>query len=179
MSDDNRIPYQQLTKDNFKGTPDPTDPRLATTRSGITVSWSFRTTLRGDGRYESKLIDIRYESYFAEDESWWRDKTINGDLLRHEQGHFDIVEILARELDANKRKIMDQLKGEGGTREEAEADLEQQFARHAQDVVNEQHKRQKIYDNETDYNKNSVKQREWNRRLNEALKAGHKPKESL
>lgn len=143
MSDANRIPYQQLTKDNFKGAPDPTNPRLATTCTGITVSWSFRTTLRVDGKYESKLLDIEYESYFTEEESWWRDKTINGDLLRHEQGHFDIVEILARELDADKRKIMDQLKGEGGTREEAEADLEQQFARHAQDVVNEQHKRQK------------------------------------
>lgn len=177
MSHDDKIPYQQLTQDNFKGPPDPSSPRLATTRAGITVSWSFRTTLRGDGKYESRLIDIKYESYFAEGESWWKDKTINGDLLRHEQGHFDVVEILARELDANKRKIMDQLKGEGDTREEAEADLKQQFARYAQNVIKEQHKRQKIYDNETDYNKNSIKQKEWNRKLNEALKADHKPKE--
>ncbi len=179
MSHDDKIPYQQLTIDNFKGKPDPTSPRLATTRSGITVSWSFRTTSRVDGKYESRLIDIKYESYFAEEESWWKDKTINGDLLRHEQGHFDIVEILARELNANRRKIMDQLKGEGDTREEAEADLKQQFARYAQNVIKEQHKRQKIYDNETDYNKNSIKQNEWNRKLNEALKADHKPEESL
>lgn len=179
MSHDDKIPYQQLTKDNFKGRPDPTSPRLATTRSGITVSWSFKTTLRVDGKYESRPSDIKYESYFSEKKSWWKHKTINGDLLRHEQGHFDIVEILARELNANKREIMDQLKGEGDTREEAEVDLEQQFARHHQNVIEEQHKRQDIYDNETDYSKNSIKQEEWNRRLNEALKEGHKPKESL
>ncbi|MDA2932544.1 hypothetical protein MYX19_05260, partial [Nitrospinae bacterium AH-259-F20] len=72
---------------------------------------------------------------------------------------------------------MDQLKGEGDTRKEAEADLKHQFARHAQNVIKEQSKRQEIYDIETDYSKNSIKQQEWNRKLNEALKADHKPKE--
>jgi predicted secreted Zn-dependent protease len=177
MSRNGKIPYQQLTTDNFKGTPDPTDTRLASTRTGITVSWSFRTNVRVDGKYESTITDIRHESYFAEEESWWRNKTINGDLLRHEQGHFDIAEIFVRELNANKRELMDQVKGEGDTPEEAEADLHHQFARHAQRVNHEQRKRQDIYDYDTDYNKNSLKQEEWNRKLHEALNAGHRPKE--
>ena len=179
MSHDNKVPYQQLTRDNFKGVPDPTSPRLATTRTGITVSWSFKTTLSVDGKYESKPIDIQYESYFAVEESWWKDKTKNGDLLRHEQGHFDIVELLARELNANKREIMNQLRGEGDSREEAEADLQKQFARHAQKVIREQSRRQEFYDNATDHGKNSRKQKVWNGQLKEALKEDHQPSESF
>jgi hypothetical protein len=175
MSRTGKIPHQQLAISNFRGAPDPANPRLASTRTGITASWSFRTTARADKKYESSITHLRYESYFAEEESWWRDKTESGDLLRHEQGHFDIVEILARELNASKRETMDQMKGEGDTREEAEADLQQQFARHTQRVINEQRRRQDIYDYDTDYNKNSLKQEEWNRKLNEALNAGHKP----
>jgi hypothetical protein len=169
MSNDNKIPYQQLTIDNFKGAPNPTSPHNANTHSVINISGSFRTTLRIDGKYESKLTKIKYESYVIEEKSWWKDKTKIGDLLRHEQGHFDIKEILARELCANKRNIAGQLKGEGDNPNEAEADLKQQLARHAKKVNQEGGKRSKIYDNETDHSRNKIKQKEWDRKLNEAL----------
>jgi hypothetical protein len=170
MSRKGKIPYQKLTRQNFKAPVDPKGTGLACSRTGITISWSFETTSRPDNRYESIITDLEYEAYFDEEESWWRLKSDDEELLCHEQGHFDIAELFARELNAKKKEVMESLKGEGSTAEEAEADLERKFSGHKRWVILEQQRRHQIYDLATDNNKNPSGQQEWSRRLEEALK---------
>lgn len=171
VGQDGIIPYQQLTRDNFRGAPDHLSFLKAYTKAGIKWDWSFTTITHDDVRYECRLDNIKYESYFDENNSWWKGDRKSGNILRHEQGHLDIVELLARELNKNKRSIMDRFKGEGDSFEEAKADLERKLAEyHQQHVLEEVIRRSAIYDDETEQSKNIARQEEWNIKLREALR---------
>lgn len=167
---DGLIPYRQLTRANFKGSPAPFSSLQAYTEAGIMWDWRFTTTVRDDGRYECTLSEIRYEAYFDENGSWWKGDGEDANILRHEQGHLDIVELFTRELNADREEIVGRLSGAGDTLEEARSDLKRKLARYHQKHVEEEiERRTELYDDETDKSRNRAKQEEWNRKLNKAL----------
>lgn len=86
-----------LTWEDFKAPPDPNSPFTANTSSGISYSWSLKTSVLG------KEYKYEVHSFFNPGKSWVK----NGGsvhLLAHEQLHFDITELHARKL----RKAMTQ-----------------------------------------------------------------------
>jgi hypothetical protein len=163
------IPYQQISKQNFKGTPEAASPGFAQSYISVGLDSEVKNTGRKDGTYEARIFDITYKVTFVEEKSWWKDKTKNGDLLKHEQGHFDLAEAKARELNSRKQKIIESLKGEGATPDEALAGLHEKLNAHVKDYWGELTEMSDRYDNETDYGKNKEKQKEWAKKINDAL----------
>jgi hypothetical protein len=169
------IDYQQITADNFKGAPDPADPHAAKSYIGLDLKSEAKLVKRDDGKYETQIVDINYKALFDEKRSWWRGKMEHCDLLKHEQGHFDMAEILARELNANKEQVLKVLRGEGGTPEDSKADHEQKLGDHFLELMKELGEQAERYDTETEHCRNKNKQEEWNKKMGDALKKGDQP----
>lgn len=106
---DNVIDYRALTEDDFKGTvPDAKGRKAdALTSSGVfdNFSWGFDK----DGNAE--VTKAEFISRMDTTTSWF-DKTLTKEekkrLLEHEQLHFDISELIAKELQANANKIKEE-----------------------------------------------------------------------
>jgi len=91
-----------LTENHFLGTPDPEDPHDASSHTG--VNYFFEHELFEDKkRFKVKVKKIWTKAYFFPSQSWFRRENsteINlPKLLKHEQGHFDLVEKFARKFD--------------------------------------------------------------------------------
>jgi hypothetical protein len=172
MSQDHTITHQQLTLENFKGTPDPRTPVAAFSAVHVKLSVGAEVTQLANGTYVARISELRYRTLFDEKLSWWDDEPNNSHLLKHEQGHFDLVELKARELNANKNMVIAEMKGRGDTPEGAMADLQQRLNAHIANIRSEIDEQGKIYDYETDYHRNKHQQRVWNRRINRALLRG-------
>lgn len=80
-----------LTWEDFKAAPDPNSPFTANTSSGISYSWSLKTSILGK-EYQYEVL-----SFFNPDRSWVKNSG-SAHLLAHEQLHFDITELCARKL---------------------------------------------------------------------------------
>jgi hypothetical protein len=83
---------KKLTWSDFKGSPKNVSSFVASTNSGISLSFSV-TTSNGDTK-----VDYTVASYFYPNESWYKPDTVNPQILAHEQTHFDISELFARKL---------------------------------------------------------------------------------
>ncbi|MFC2107740.1 DUF922 domain-containing protein [Bacteroidota bacterium] len=117
------------------------------------------------GQYYTFIISVGFDKK----NSWVKMKNATDDLLKHEQGHFDINEIYARlcikELQHVKVKNMDKFGKE----------VEKVFDKISQQMI----KFQDEYDKETDHSKVEDKQIEWNVKIENLLKetAQYKVKE--
>ena len=85
---------KKLTWADFQGEPKPGSGFVASTNSGISFSYSFKT-LNGDVEYSFTV-----HSYFYPESSWYLRSQVNDHILAHEQTHFDITELFARILRA-------------------------------------------------------------------------------
>ncbi|MCF4101273.1 DUF922 domain-containing protein [Gillisia sp. M10.2A] len=98
----NKIVWEKdgkLTWEDFQGTPQKDSKFHATTNSGITYSWKISA--------RNNKIDLQYEviNYFVVDNSWVVKGSESEYLLKHEQAHFDISEIHARNLRKKLKEI--------------------------------------------------------------------------
>jgi hypothetical protein len=83
---------EKLTWAMFKGKPETIGSFVASTNSGISLSFDIRTN--GDE------VEINYtvSCYFYPNDSWYNKANVNATILAHEQTHFDISELFARKL---------------------------------------------------------------------------------
>lgn len=137
-----------LTWDDFKAEPNPAHPYEAMTSSGISYSWSLRTSPFGKKDFISTV-----ESYFSPSESWVKKGKRSSSLLKHEQLHFDITELHARKL----RKIISEYK------------LTPNIKGDLQNIFNSIHKEriemQNLYDRETSHGTDTVNQKKWEEKV--------------
>ena len=82
---------QKLSWTDFKGQKQPDSDAAAITASGITFSYSVKTT---DNRITS--FDAQAEAHFYPESSWYIEDRCNDHILAHEQLHFDITELYVR-----------------------------------------------------------------------------------
>lgn len=143
-----------LTWADFKGTPENENTYVATTNSGISISFSSKTI---DG---VKSIKFLITSYFYPQRSWYMEGAVNDVILKHEQTHFDISELFARKL----RKKLSVLKAD-------DPDLKQKtqsiYAQNEQERVNYQ----KLFDWETNHSTVPEEEAIWEKKVADALKA--------
>ena len=85
---------QPLQWEDFQDTPDAANPFHANTSSGLSYSWSLKTSIKGSE------LNYQVESFFNPDLSWVKPGKESLHLLAHEQLHFDITELHARKLRA-------------------------------------------------------------------------------
>ena len=83
---------EKLTWADFQGAPDPRIPYHANTSSGLSFSWSLKTS------EDSAEFVYEVHSYFHPMESWVKGEQPSASLLAHEQLHFDISELYVRKL---------------------------------------------------------------------------------
>lgn len=112
---------QTITPLDFQGNAPPNDPHAAATgvfvdiqsvvfdsQVGTGVLLDLADPDNPDNRvpqwvFREVQIDyksVTWETVFSKTGSWWRDKSVDGELLQHEKGHINLAEILARKLNA-------------------------------------------------------------------------------
>lgn len=90
---------ERLSWRMFKGQPETIGSFVASTNSGISLSFGIRTS--GD----EVIIDYTVSCFFYPEKSWYAKENVNDEILAHEQTHFDISELFARKL----RKKFDEI----------------------------------------------------------------------
>lgn len=144
---------KKLSWDMFKGNPEHVSGFVASTNSGISLSFSMRTS-NGE-------VDINYsvKSYFYPNASWYKRGNVNAYVLAHEQTHFDISELFARKLKQRFSLIP--------RNPDFKAKAEKVYQQNEQERVAMQH----LYDKESDHSRNEIKEKEWQDFVQNELKA--------
>lgn len=96
-------------------------------------------------------------------------------LLAHEQGHFDLTEIMARRLSQRLAGV----EAQGASAEEARANVMAKIDRAHRAAVAELAEAQALYDRETKHGVVRRKQRQWDRRIAVMLEEASKPQIEL
>ena len=147
-------PGHRLAWTDFRGTPPESKRIAATTASGMSYEYQARGT---GNRYE---LDFEVDTYFYPDKSWYHPEICDSVILSHEQLHFDISELFAREFRRRLRA--------GRFTENVKAEVRREFARINRELAEFQDR----YDRETDYSRNRAAQGEWNREIARRLRSG-------
>lgn len=146
-----------LTWDDFKGEPDASSPHSAETVTKLESAWEGEGVKGG-----VKVTSVSSTAFFNSSQSWVKEGQKSDDLLKHEQGHFDIAEIFARE----KKKEMDKLVGQVFESEEAVNKKVEEICQKIQkrlDKMNEQ------YDKQTKHGTDKKKQEQWDKKIKKIL----------
>jgi len=139
---------QKLSWADYQGKPDPNADAAASTATFLGVEYNFKN---GNLGY---IITCS----FSKSKSWGLHK--NDYILAHEQGHFDIAEIFAREL---YRK----LKEYSFDKRSYQTDLRKIY----EDITKAKEAMQNQYDLETNHSINKEKQAEWLEKISRELKS--------
>lgn len=138
---------RRLTWQDFKGPVDAESKNAALTSSSINIEFG----------YDDEGLEYNIKCSFNKQKSWVRIK--NDEVLAHEQGHFDLAELHARKL--NKA-----MKGYKFNARTVSNDVNKIY----DSLMTAHHEAQNIYDQETDYSRNKVKQEEWQKKIADELK---------
>lgn len=153
---DNRISWQKdaLTWNDFLGPIDGTSPFHASTNSGLSYSWSMKSS--------NGNIDFNYivETFFLPDNSWVITDKATPHLLSHEQLHFDITELHGRKL-RQAMKGFDPMKTK-----DVKVHLKKLYT--ATETGRKQ--MQERFDLETDHSRDKAAQEKWQKFLDAELK---------
>lgn len=136
---------QPLQWEDFQGTPESGNPFHANTSSGLSYSWSLKTSVAG------QELNYKVESFFNPDLSWVKPGKESLHLLAHEQLHFDITELHARKLRAAMEEF-DVRKAR---------DVKQTLKALYQRIDAEREKMQRSFDAETKHSQEKEMQQKW------------------
>ena len=144
----------KLKWEDFKGEPVADNPSDAFTTTDISaIEWKCDR--------ENRFIFTGAQARFNKDKSWVKDDKKSDELLKHEQGHFEITEIYARKLREALRKI------------ECDKKSKEQIQKEVDDAADkidkEWDKEAEKYDEETDHGKDKKKQEKWDEKINKEL----------
>ena len=146
---DSWLPDRKLTWAEFTGKPDRGQSSWANTACAI--GYSF------EGNRDSAFFIV--ECCFESAQSWVKENPSEL-LLRHEQAHFDLAEVYAREL-RKKLKSTHLVPAEA--------------TRHVpliyRGIMKEYNDEQKRYDKETDHSRDEVRQKHWEKQILSRLKS--------
>lgn len=136
-----------LRWEDFKGKPVENTWFQALTSTGITYTIHYNNNITG--------FNVR--AYFVKSNSW-RKAAADTSVLRHEQGHFNITEIYARQI----RKAIQKIHPGNKPVKEAVETIADNFIR-------EKNAMQQQYDYETNFGTNQQKQAEWDDKIAKLL----------
>lgn len=147
------VESQKLSWADFKADPNLESDAVALTASGITFGYSVKTSGR-------RIIDFStsVEAHFYPNKSWYLKEKGDDRILMHEQLHFDITELYARQF---RKQLM---------RLEVNQNVKVQMTRlHA--TINEAlNETQKRYDKQSNHSINIEMQRQWENFIADELK---------
>lgn len=136
---------RKLTWEDFQGVQDTFFIGVAATSSDFFYS-SYYTS-------DTTLVFV-VSTIFFKKYSWVKEEGKTNYALNHEQGHFDISEIYARKL----RKALKNYKLNKAT-------VIEDVKKISENIEKEKDKTQKLYDEETTYPINKLKQKQWDTKI--------------
>ena len=139
---------------DFTGAPEREGNELATTLSGIALTYT------GETENGQLVINITIMPYFDKSRSWFKVEGKNPRILAHEQAHFDITAIYAC-------KLVNTLHNTTFTPQNYDQLIDQLQRQNAQQSMDEEN----LYDNETNHGIITDKQEEWQNKINAQVKA--------
>ena len=140
---------RKLTWNDFQKEADVNDPLHAMASTNIAVSATCRNNVMA--------YDVKCQ--FAQNESWTKNK-VSVDLLQHEQLHFDVTELYARQL---RQKLSQQKSLCSGDKTKFKAVVNKVFA--------DWQKAQVRYDNESHHGIDDAQQAAWTQTVATQLEA--------
>ncbi len=162
--------------EDFWGSPPPTSLRETESAKiwiGLTyfVTWeiSFDPVRR---EWVARLVRFSTQAYMDRARSWALPDHRQPELLRHEQGHFDILEVFRRWLEKDFQRWLGKPVG-GATREDAERELGRRLEEVYLRIWAAHEACQAQYDEETRHGQDLGQQDAWARRI--ALWLGESP----
>jgi len=90
----NEVTNRPLTWDDFKGTPDANSPHYAVTYWGMIYQLNGIRTYGDSVHIDELMVELRMDTK----KSWCKKEFVTDDLLKHEQGHFDIGKLCLKEF---------------------------------------------------------------------------------
>jgi hypothetical protein len=115
------------------------------------------------GQFVVEIAEVRYMALLSRRLSWWNPRADGTQdwVLRHEQLHFDVAELVAKELTSKAEALHAELVGHGPDPSAAMADFRRQWVVH----IREQQERfveiEHRYDRETRHGTDLERQTEW------------------
>ena len=162
--------HRVLRVQHFRG-PEPTGHQAgraaghATSTIEVVCIGRARAVSDQDGRWQATSTRLEFLAVFLRDESWWNPEVPNPTWrLRHEQVHFDLAEIVARDTTTSVRDILDLMSGKGDSPEAAAADLGRRCKTLLDRARRDLEGLQMRYDLETVHGSDAVAQSNWTRR---------------
>jgi hypothetical protein len=144
--------HRKLNWSDFKGVPAEGSPFSAACNWQIDYTYHYQLN-EGD-----LSLEFDVNSYFNQLNSWSKKDEENQRLLDHEQLHFDIAEVYARKL----RKRFDETKFD-------KRNSNQQASQIFKETLNECHKIQEAYDEETNHGLHEEHQTNWSLNVDNQL----------
>lgn len=146
-------PATRLEWSDFQAKPPKSQRIAATTASGISYQYSATGTSQG------YTLEFQVDTYFYPKKSWYHPEICDSVILSHEQLHFDIAELYAREF---RRRLASRTFSSA-----VKAEVRALF----KEINQELSEFQKRYDRETDFSRNREAQTRWRRQISERLRS--------
>ncbi len=141
----------RLSINDFRGLPDDASKAVAITASG--VSYQLAAEINNNEVH----VDCNIGAYFYPNESWYKVHLADGKTLGHEQLHFDISELMAREF---RRRVKEK---------KFSANVKREVKVIYKEVTDSLNKLQNLYDKETNFSINDEQQELWRHKIAKAL----------
>jgi hypothetical protein len=115
------------------------------------------------GRFVVEIAEVRYLALLSRQGSWWNPRADASQdwVLRHEQLHFDVAQLIAEELTSKSEALRSQLVGHGPNPTVAMADFRHQWALHMAEQQQRFVEIENRYDRETRHGSDPERQTEW------------------
>jgi len=142
----------------------------------VTADSSFRITsgdLYGQTYFFGKIERLGFEAVMLPDRSWWNPKiaaNMRGYVLQHEQIHFALTELAARQLASDSLKWVSEMVVIKPTPQEVRAELARQIKDRINAAMEANLKRQAQFDDDTSLFHNPRRQQWWSWTVEDELR---------
>ena len=180
--------YRPLTPDDFRAASISDQPAEHAERMNahtvtlirLTADSSFTITsgvLYGQRYFFGRIKHLAFEAVMLPDRSWWNPKipaSMRGYVLQHEQIHFALTELAARQLTIDTQKWASEVLVMEPTPQEVRIELSRQIKDRIDAAMEANLKRQAEFDEDTSLFFNPKWQQWWSRTVEEELKQTHR-----
>jgi hypothetical protein len=174
------VRYRALERADFKRKDPPGQIKFGKYEMGALTCADIRThpnvsirTVKpaGSNVWEGRLEFLRFEAFMDRDCSWWNPKQDDpAYTLQHEQIHFALFEIVARNLNREGAELVKKLRVTAGSQKEVvkkvEAEINELLEKHNQAAT----ERNTEFDEDTSLGRNVARQKKWWDDINRELK---------
>jgi len=138
-------------------------------------TWKLNSEI-SDGKIYFQIDDIQLSTQFLGHLSWVREKQSSSELLKHEQGHFDLAELLRPIItekiqnEFNNKKFPTHGQNDEQRKQFARKDSSLMIAKELEKWSDDLSQKRVKYDEDTEFGQNVKKQKEHDEKFNELRK---------